>query len=523
MSDYAIENPAIKGVPAPSRPRVYMALETGSEEREKLQSLTTQVMRWSGEIWILNISPFFRYWQIRSQAAGSAIIPLWRAALSQIFEAPNVADREKIIPLAPSYRASCAVNPWLSVLMLYGMQERNIRGLIPQQSRVGQTLLKDINWECWWRGASAISDHFLTARTRGFKPAKFRQQSHRLKLGMARLNIRRPGEMNILNESGVKKRFGTELSRLWRWTFTERSGTSQSDISGGSDEHTPLSPHRSGFPWRGHRFRDSPLVNRCLDYPLERWEQVAPLLVEDLDKLCGCLENSGEQVSRIDWHVTLDDLNRLHVPIRFRNPHNLLRERGSHQTTLLQANCAFEGAVREQFSPTSAAEELETAPLIHNWELVLSETLIVPDIFFDIFGEIAGKEGDLNILLRLENELPVALNRFESCRDWLPEDSYTCTELGQEEIESPPSEMQRSLDAVAEERPLYIRSEPLSLIGMERKRQGRFLESTLNKWWQSPEPAAIERNYFKHVDPDGNATWIFQDSAGNWYQHGIFG
>jgi len=502
--------------------RVYMALETGSEEREKLQLLTTQVMRWSGEIWILDLSPFFRYWQIRAQAIDSAVIPLWRAALNRIFETPAVPDPEKIIPLAPIYRATCAVNPWLSVLMLYEMQSRNIRGLVPQQSRVGQSLLKNIDWKCWWQGASAVSDHFLTAKTKGFKPAHFRKQCHRLKLGMARLNIRQPAEMRILNESGVKKRFGAELGRLWRWTFAERSGRSP---SASPEKSAGLAPflQRSGFPWREFHFRESPLVKRCLDYPLERWEQVAPLLAEDLDKLCERLENSGEQVSRIDWQVTLDDLNPLQVPIRFRNPHNLLREKGKHRTALSVAERAFEGAVQEIFSPTSAAEESETAPLIHNWELVLSETLIVPDIFFDIFGEMAGKEGDLDILLRLENELSVPLNRFASCRDWLPEDSYTCTELDWQETETPLSEMQRSLDAVAEERPLYIRNEPVPLPGIERKRPGRFLESALNKWWQTGEPAAIERHYFKHIDPDGNATWIFQDSAGNWYQHGIFG
>ncbi len=500
--------------------RVYMALETGSEEREKLQFLTTQVMRWSEEIWILDISPFFRYWQIRSQAAGSAVIPLWRTALDQIFDSPDVPDREKIIPLVSAYRATCAVNPWLSVLMLYEMQSRNIRGLVPQQSRVGQTLLKSIGWKNWWRGTSTISDHFLTAKTKGFKPANFRKQCHRLKLGMARLGIRQPAEMNILNESGVKKRFGAELGRLWRWTFAERSGRSPSALSENSVGPAPFL-QRSGFPWQDFRFRDSPLVKRCLDYPLERWEQVAPLLVEDLDKLCGRLENSGEQVSRIDWQVTLDDMKQLQVPIGFRNPHNLLREKGKHRTALSLAERAFEGSVREQFPPTSAAEEAETAPLINNWELVLSETLIVPDIFFDIFGEIAGKEGDLDILLRLENELPVPLNRFVSCKDWLPEDSYTCTELDWKEAESSASEMQRSLDAVAEERPLYIRSQPTPLPGTGQKRQSRFLESTLNKWWQTG--GGIERNYFKHIDSDGIATWIFQDSAGNWYQHGIFG
>ncbi|MFH2131174.1 MAG: hypothetical protein ABIK68_12445 [bacterium] len=507
-----------------SPPRVYMALETETEEREHLQFLTTHVMRWSGDIWIMDISPFFHYWQTRAQTANSSVIRLWRAALNQVFEMPAVSDREKVTPISPAYRASCAVNPWLAVLMLYGMQSKNIRGLVPQQSRFGQTLLQSISWECWWRGTSAISDHFLAAKTRGFKPAKFRKQCHRLKLGMTRLGFRRPAEMHILNETGVKKRFGPELGLIWRWTFDRHSGESRKTalVDGGS-EHATLFLYRTGFPWQGVRFRESPLIRRCLEYPLERWEQVAPQLNEDLDKLCLCLDKSGERVSRIDWFVTFEDLSHLHVPIRFRNPHDLLGESGNHRTTLLQANYAFEAAAREKFPPPSGSEETAAVPPLSNWELVLSETLVVPNVFFDIFGGIAEKEGDLDILLRLENELPVALNRFSTRRDWLPEDSYNSRELAWRETENPSADMQRSLDAVAEERPLYIRSQPLLLTGVERKTRGCFLESTLDKWWQKGEPAAIERNYFKHVDPDGNATWIFQDSAGNWYQHGIFG
>lgn len=503
-----------------NNPRIYMALAAETEEREKLQFLTTQVMRWSDGIWILDISPFVRYWRRRAQAAGSTVLGLWRTALERVFPAPDEADREKVVSISVPYRAACAVNPWLAVLMLDGMQARGISGLIWQESRTGRALLSGCDWDCWWRGAAVLSDHFLAAGRKGFKPAKFRKQIHRLKLAALRLGLRCPGEMKILNEAGVQKRFGPELALLWRWRF-DPGAAGFRDPAGGSESAPFL--YRIEFPWQVFRFRASPLVKRSPDYALERWEQVAPLLKEDLDKLCRCLEQSGEQVIRLDWRVTLEDMRCLHVPIRFRNPHDLRREAGDHRTALLQARYAFEDAVRDVLSLDSETGESEGVLLICHWELTLSETLVVPDICLDIFGEIAEKEEELEILLRLENELPVALHRFSARRDWLPEDSFSPRELALEDLEPPPDAMQRSLAAVAETRPLYIRSDPLPLAERGFNERGRFLESTLDKWWQKAGPALTERHYFKHIDADGNATWVFQDSAGVWYQHGIFG
>jgi len=503
------------------RPRVYMALTAGDEAQDKLQFLTTRVMRWSEQSWILDISPFVRYWRTRAQSAGVTVVSLWRTALNRIFEPTGDSGREKVIAISPPYRAACATNPWLALLMLYGMEARGVQGLVWQQSRTGKSLLSGTSWDVWWRGTVAVNDHFLAVKRKGFQPARFRAQCHRLKLGVARLGFRLPGEMHILNEQGVKKRFGSELALLWRWTFDETVGRSREGSETGSGQAVPFL-YRISFPWQGFRFREPLLVKRYPDYSLEHWEQIAPLLSEDLDRLCLCLEKSGEQVVRLDWTVTLEDLTCLQVPILFRNPHDLRREAGDHRTALSQARYAFEDAAREHYPP-SPEGDVETVLLISNWELALSESLVVPDVCFDIFGEMAEKEGELDILLRLENELPVVLNRFSTIRDWLPEDSYTCRELAWEEAEDYPTDMQRSLDAIAEERPLYIRSKPLPLKVSDRKSRGRFLESTLDKWWQKGGPALIERNYFKHVDGDGNATWIFRDSAGEWYQHGIFG
>ena len=79
-----------------------------------------------------------------------------------------------------------------------------------------------------------------------------------------------------------------------------------------------------------------------------------------------------------------------------------------------------------------------------------------------------------------------------------------------------------SLNAVAEERPLYVRLQPKR---MEKDEKGasRFLENTMDKWWLNPEHSDLERCYFKHITTNGESHWIFRNSKGEWWSHGIFG
>ncbi|MCP4754825.1 MAG: hypothetical protein GY866_28450, partial [Proteobacteria bacterium] len=393
-------------------------------------------------------------------------------------------------------------------LMLSWMKEKDVSGLILRKSRFGQSLFGEIPWEIWWREISLVENHFLNSKPKGFTQAKFRNQCRRLELAAVRLGFRLPQEMNVLNYSGVRNRFGTTIANVWKWSY-------------GREANAEATLCQTGFPWKEHRFREPPFVKRHLEYPLVLWERIAPLLDEDLDKLCGSLGASGERVTRLDWHVTLDDLSEFHIPIRFRNPHDMRREKGNHLAALLQANYSFTTAARERF-PAESDDDYSVPPIV-GWEIVLSATLVIPDILYDIFGEIAEKESDIEVLLRLENELPVRLNRFTPQKEWLPEDSYSEKGFGPGEEEMVSSEIERSLDAVAEDRPLYIRNQPLPLQDLKPPTTERFLESTMDKWWKEKDPGHIERNYFKHIDSRGNATWVFQDSNGRWYQHGIFG
>lgn len=490
--------------------KVFIALETGEENREKLQSLTNQVCRWSEDIWLLDISRFRRYWRSRSVMAKTSLSGIWRNILGQLFGETFDATDSNVITMSPLYRASCAENPWLAVILLHAMREKEIRGLVFQNSRSGESLLRQLSWRAWWRCVDILEHRFLETKTRGFKRPHFRRMCHRLKLAAPRLGFRLPWDMSVLNVPGVKKRYGEEIGNLWEWTYGR----------GMVDAETVIS---AGFPWTEYPFREPPVVKRIADYPLAIWDQMVPLLTEDLDKLSRALGNQGERVTRIDWRVTFEDLSTMTLPIRFRNPHDLRSESGRHLTSLLQAEYAFASAAARRMVHDTNGNQLESLPPILHWELSLIATITIPDIILNLFGEMAEENDDIDVLLRLENELPVALNRYQPNKGWLPEDSYIKAETALADETPPETEITRSLAAVAEDRPLYIRRSPLPLMEKKATRTGAFLESAMSKWWLETTFPIIERDYFKHVDPEGNAVWIFRDSSDNWYQHGVFG
>lgn len=494
------------------RREIYIALELEGESRDILQSLTTEVMRWSETIWLMDLSIFCTYWSRQAQKGNTTFLAVWRKLFNHLLGTDVNPDNPKVISLSPSYRACCAGHPWTAILLLHSMQEKGVKGLISQGSKSGQSLLGDLSWNSWWQAIACLENHFQERKTRGFKQAGFKRQCKRLRLAVPRLGFRKPWDMHILNRAGMKRRFGEYLSLIWGWTFDHLSRKSR--------EETVF---QTGFPWKTRIFESPPEVRRTLDYSLSVWEQFVPLLIEDLDRLWGLNRNSGESVTRIDWFLMLDDMAKLTVPIRFRNPHNLRSEKGEHTTPLLQAGYGFAEVMNRNYPQHEQADSYYSVPQVVGWRLTITASLRLPDIMLDIFGEAQGKETDIDLLLQLENELPVPLNRFSPRGDWLPEDSFSEEHFEDEEVHCPESEMQRSLEVIAQERPLYIQRRPLPVEEIKLSSKRTFLESTMNKWWKEDASRTVERNYFKYIDQQGNALWVFRDTSGRWYQHGIFG
>lgn len=485
---------------------MFIALDTGENDPQIMQCLTTEVMQWTETILIMNLTRFYSYWKNQSLKARIHPLSLWRKIFNHLLGEEAGESHPNIISISSSYSACCARNPWTAVLLLYALKERGGKGLISRNSKFGRSLFEEISWKAWWQAISILEEHLLTSKIKRGNQATFKKQCHRLKLAAVRLGFKRPGNMDILNRTGVKKRFGTLMADIWNWTYGEFPREIQTI-------------HQTGFPWKTKQFVEPPFVRRYLDYPLSLWEQFTPLLIEDLDKLC----STGQRVVKLDWDIKLENMPELHIPICFRNPHDLKSEEGEHRTTLLQAGYGFKSVMEKKFPPPTNPGDIYSMPPILGWELKISASLSLPNIVLDIFGNAGEKDSDLDILLRLENELPVRLSRFAAQSDWLPEDSYLKKDLNAEEVSLTDSELDRSLEAVAENRPLYIRHSPMPIEEFNGKTGSKFLESTMNKWWRADNTTDIERDYFKHIDPEGNSFWIFRDTSGHWYQHGIFG
>jgi hypothetical protein len=495
----------MKSIIEQKQPGNFIALEADTQDRAKLQCLSTEVMQWSKDIWILDLTAFKTYWDKESQTKNLSLMALWRKVLNRVFgTTPNQSG--KIISFTASYRAVSGSNPWIAILLLYQMRNRDTWGLVAEKSRSGLSLLNDMSWESWWQAIEQAEEHYSNLKFKRFKHPLFRRQKHRLQSAIQRLVFKYPRDMGVLNYTGIKNRYGTILASLWRMTYGPISKTYQTD-----------------FPWESWRFHFNPAVNSAMDYPLFDWLQMAPILISDLDRLAKKLEHSGERITQIDWQIRLVDMTEMVIPITFRNPHNLYLEKGDHTTTLLQAQYGF----RERMQLLLAKQQTETFDFgkqaITSWQLKVTKSMVLQPVIMDIFGEITQKDSDLETLSQLENELPVTLNQYEYACDWMPEDSFISSDGRSDlEPEGPASEMESLFSRAAEHRPLYIFNQPQPL-DKPVVSQTAFTESSLDKWWLKGDVGGFERNYYRCIAPDGKAIWAFCDSHGKWYQHGVFG
>ncbi|MBI2602594.1 MAG: hypothetical protein HYW48_06025 [Deltaproteobacteria bacterium] len=471
--------------------RVYIALECDNVEDRIVHALTTHVMRWSDKIWLLDLTPFYSYWAARARALHTTPQILWKKTLHQGF-APGDSHPgdEKVLGMNFPFRASCAPSPWQALLLLLSMRERRVSGLLSLEQELGQTLYTDLPWSIWWHALSQFAPHLASEKDR----RQLAQGCERLKRTVERLNFRNVQAMKILSYDGIRRRFGLWLAECWQWTF--------------DGEEQDLMQLFSSFPWKAFRFSEPASVTRHLEDPLCLWETISPFLIADLDKL-GRDESfsAQERVVKLEWKITFDDLSILTVPICFRHPHDLHGEEGKHKTTLLQAVYGFQNLTAQAWKDLAAPY-----PSLLSWQILLKEKLVIPAFVEGLFDHDAHLD-PLSQLLKLENELPIPLERFAYAEDWFPEESFV------ERSEDEPAKVSSSFHAVARARPLFLYQHTVELTEV---RGGEFLESILNKWWRS-DNAQLEKRYYKYVDPVGRSYWVCQDETGRWLAHGNFG
>ena len=285
----------------------------------------------------------------------------------------------------------------------------------------------------------------------------------------------------------MQRRYGPMIAAMWRWTH---AGTSI-----------------DGFPWVAWQPLQRPTHQRVLDYACWEWDQLSPLIGQDLDRLClDPAWDRSDHLTQLNWELVFDDLQELTVPIGFRHPHHLHGEQGHHKTTLTR--------MRERYFATIAHRTQQgddrTLAVI-SWRLSVASWFRIPERQNELFISLG--RADQNRVHNLENRLHVPLKRYACTADFLPEESFCEGEPSQDDP------MKSSRQLCAQLRPIYVyrtarpRQQP--------RRHGQFLERIQVKWWRQSEGQPMSRDYYS-LREGMSRSWLYRDQQGDWYEHGLF-
>ena len=461
----------------------FLALAARPGEMERLQCLSGSCMEWRPQVWLFDLAPFLGYWHQRARQQKLPLSQLWRNILAWNFGQESHFQGD--------YRAAVASHPWRALLLLEAMTQAQHHGLAVETGQRGSSLLNRLSWGLWVQAARGMADPWQASKRKGFQPPRFRKQLERLQTTMLRLGIERPLASGNLNQPALASRFGAEVALLWSWT-----------------QHPP--DDLKAFPWQELQHGEPRAIRRTTDYPLKQWDQIYPLLREDLDRLQALLQGRAELVRQISWELLLENDDPMPLLIGFRSPHDLNEEAGEHKTLLTRLQKALEQAMAQRMEGRSHLE----APWVTGWNLVLEQSLLVPDQVLDIFGQVQEQESAEEQLAKLENLLPMPLRRYAPQPDWEPESAW------QPWPGPVPSPLLASLAEAAKLRPLFHfpKAQPL---GGEPEGRLDFLEEASGKWWRK---AAGEerRSYYKWTDEKGQAWWLFHDDEDNWFVQGRY-
>lgn len=498
----------------------YLCIDTGSDSDGSLLLLfTPHLMHWHGSVWVLDMTTTASYWQARAKsvrsatllaAAADAMTDLFRTILQQLFPDHH-------------YRACLAATPWHGLLAVYHMRERQLQGLLSLGEPMGQAFFQNISWDVFFGAAGHCGAHFAAPRSegdnivahKGYNATRYARQQRQMLGAVTRLRVERPAQLNTATAAAISRRFGSTLAMLWDWTFVREETQAQV----------------RAFPWRRWQPPHKPQITRHLDFPLWEWEHVCPHLSEDFDRLCALPTwSEHERVCRLSWTITLNDLSTIVIPVLFRYPHHLHKERGHHKTALLQGEFAFIQHLR-RYVEEQDMNPAESVPLI-GWQLIVEERMILPPALRHLFDD----ESDHlhSRIQELANKLPVSLQHYGLYDDWLPEASFgvhVAADLPQSHpVGAPSCTLPDPWVRAARERPLYLYAtpQPLSRRHVEERMQVKtFIERVSAKWWLAADAAHTGqpcdyRDYYRAMDHEHRAHWIFHDGKGDWYHHGIF-
>jgi hypothetical protein len=219
----------------------------------------------------------------------------------------------------------------------------------------------------------------------------------------------------------------------------------------------------------------------------------------------------GQKVTRIEWHIQLENLKSHLCPIVFRNPHSLVNDAPEFKTLLFQAYYAY----LEMMGQMRVRDDDLDYPLrmaLIGWEVIVTHTLHDIPVEWNFLSD-RSEAGDAQQILEMANKLPLALERYQSAPSFYPECSGTSLSCDHKNEDS------FFWLQGAKKQPLFIFS-PAIAFTPEKFHRKTFLERSSSLWWQG-EVDEGERNYYI-FEENKKLYWVYQDSNGEWFKHGLF-
>ena len=431
-------------------------------------------MHWDSDHWIIDLDTFIPYWKTEAEAQRIPVVTLWKRILSQqLFgHGPDEIQTPLALEQLPIY-AVWDRSPFRALLLLSHMKHTQATGWILPGSARYQQLWTSITWDTWESVARQVLEHWDHRKPKGFNRSRVQHSLHRLRLTAERLALK-PSQLDRLPIEGIQRRYGPWIARLCQWILDPKSIRNTPD-----------------FPWETWYLSPRAQCQRHLDNPTRKWAECTQELIDDLDKIA---HQTTAKITELEWLIRFTTEDTLRIPIRFRTPHALRTEQGTHRTALLQLMGAF----------TTATKGRRQTPYISGWHITITGTLSMGIDRLTLFEWSPDAEHQRQ-LDALANQVLTPLIRYQWAPHWTPGSDFNA-------IDQVPHHDLPHLSAILPHagvsRPLFTVTTPYEF---RLPKHQASLEAVMMPWWQQPASTnSSHERYHRHKDSNNRWLWVAQ-------------
>jgi hypothetical protein len=482
--------------------------------------LSPNVMLWCDDILLCKVDDCEQFWLAQQQKCQRDLNELFDQLLNYHFGA--------------DYLAVFGNHPWQCLVYLdYQINQqtsaREVQRCSFLQSLLNRNIYKLLDWKFWFAPQKTLAHHLEQSKAKQFNAVSFRSKQAQLKRFINRLGLTSPYDLQQADVHAITRRFDVWAGKIWQWTFPKSTSVQSPNVpasrSHSARPDSANAPDLQGFPWIPFAEPLRPTVSRELEYPLNQWTHIKPLLCEDFEKLCLQFEgNANEHINRMLWKITLFNDEVIEVELSFRHPYSLHRELPEFETAMYQAWYVYDDLMRKLQSRDKDLDLPESMPLV-DWSIEVCERIQLPPVLWDLFGHESFDHTEKQIsniklqdIRELQNKLPTMIEAYHCEANFCPEQSFEIAPIGS----APDTDFDHfQWSSSSNQRPLFYHPESQQ-IDTPSIQPHQFLERCASRWWLVGDPINQNKDYYVLKDSEGHASWVYRDGDGGWYKQGEY-